>query len=220
MARRASKTASPLDPETLKKFLERATELHGKGRFDEAAQLYEHVRTCNPDALAAPYFLALMDIEAGYLERALADLRFVAHQDPGSFEAVFALAYTFEELGQWQQAVNAYRRARAIRPQSTAARFSLAHALEILGKIDEAISLYRELAELPPIRIRALIGIARLKSSAMTPAENAELAAAAKDPETPAGTRIGVLFALGEALEASRHYDIGPTRRAKRSFLA
>lgn len=205
--KRDPKKAPPLDPETLTKFLERATELHGQGRFDEAARHYEHVRTRNPDVLAAPYFLALMDIEAGYLERALEDLRFVTRQDPGSFEGVFALAYTFEELGQWQQAANAYRRAWAIRPDSTAARFSLAHALEILGQLDEAISLYRELAELPPVRLRALIGIARLRPSATTPAENAELAAAAWNAETPVGTRIGVLFALGETLEASRQYD-------------
>jgi tetratricopeptide (TPR) repeat protein len=205
--RDSSKAPPPLDPETLKKFMERATELHGEGRFDEAARLYEHVRACNPDVLAAPYFLALMDIEAGYLERALEDLRFVTRQDPGSFEAVFALAYTFEELGQWQPAANAYRRAWAIRPESTAARFALAHALEILGKLDEAISLYRGLAELPPIRIRALIGIARLKARAVTPEENAEMTAVAWDTETPVGTRIGVLFALGKALEAARQYD-------------
>jgi tetratricopeptide (TPR) repeat protein len=206
--KRASKRAkTPLDPETLAKFLERATELHGKGRFDEAARLYEHVQECHPDVLAAPYFLALMDLETGLLERALKGLRFVTRQDPGSFDAVFALAHAFEELGQWQPAANAYRRAWAIRPESTAARFALAHALEILGKLDEAISLYRGLAELELVRIRALIGIARLKASAITPEENAEMGAAAWDIETPAGTRIGLLFALGEALEASRQYD-------------
>jgi tetratricopeptide (TPR) repeat protein len=205
---RAPKRApAPLDPETLKKFLDRATELHGEGRFDEAAQHYEHIRACNPEVLAAPYFLALMDIEAGYLERALEDLRFVTRKDPGSFEGVFALGHAFEELGQWQQAANAYRRAWTIRPHSTGARFALAHTLEILGRLDEAISLYRSLAELPPMRLRALIGIARIKASATTPEENAELTAAARDPETPIGTRIGVLFALGEALEAARQYD-------------
>jgi hypothetical protein len=57
------------------------------------------------------------------------------------------------------------------------------------------------------MRLRALIGIARIKASATTPEENAELTAAARDPETPIGTRIGVLFALGEALEAARQYD-------------
>lgn len=62
--------------------MERATELHGEGRFEEAARLYEHVRACNPDVLAAPYFLALMDIEFGYLERAVTDLRFVTRRDP------------------------------------------------------------------------------------------------------------------------------------------
>ncbi len=197
----------PLAADTLAKFLERATQLHGEGRFDEAARLYEHIQACNPDVLAAPYFLALMDLETGFLERALEGLRLVTRKDPSSFDAVFALAHTFEALGRWPSAVDAYRRAWAARPWSTAARFALANGLEILGKLDEAISLYRELAELPLMRMRALIGIARLKASAITPAENAELAAAAWDAETPVGTRIGVLFALGEALEAARQYE-------------
>jgi tetratricopeptide (TPR) repeat protein len=205
--RDSKKRRPPLSADTLAKFLERATQLHGEGRFDEAARHYEHIQACNPDVLAAPYFLALMDLETGFLERALEGLRLVTRKDPGSFDAVFALGHTFEALGQWQQAVDAYRRAWAIRTWSTAARFSLAHALEILGKLDEAISLYRELAELPPMRLRALIGIARLKASAITPSESTELAAAAWDGETPVGTRIGVLFALGEALEGSRQYE-------------
>jgi tetratricopeptide (TPR) repeat protein len=200
-------TKAPLEPDTLAKFLERATQLHGEGRFDEAARLYEHIQACNPDVLAAPYFLALMDIETGWLERALERLRLVTREDPSSFDAAFALAYTFGELGQWPQAVNAYRRARAIKPQSTAARFVLAHALEIIGKLEEAIALYRELAGLDVVRVRALIGIARLKPSEITRAENQEMSAMAGDAETPVGMRIGLLFALGEALEASRRYD-------------
>ena len=202
-----SRKAKPLEPETLAKFLERATQLHGEGRFDEAARLYQHVRECNPDVMAAPYFLALMDIETGWLERALDGLRLVTRKDPDSFDAVFALGYTFEQLGQWPQAANAYRRAWTVRRWSTAARFALAHALEVIGKLDEAISLYRGLAELPPMRLRALIGIVRLKASAITPAESAEMAAAAWNAETPVGTRIGLLFVLGQALEVSRAYD-------------
>jgi tetratricopeptide (TPR) repeat protein len=204
---RSRKVKAALDAETLAKFLERAAQLQGAGRFDEAAPLYEHVQECNPKVLAAPYFLALMDLETGFLERALNRLRFVTQRDPGTFEPVFALGRTFEELGQWQPAANAYRRAWTIKPQSTSARFALAHALEILGKLDEAISLYRELAGLPLVRMRALIGIARLKASALTAEENAEMSAAAWDLDVPVGIRIGLLFALGEALEASGQYD-------------
>jgi tetratricopeptide (TPR) repeat protein len=86
----------PLAADTLAKFLERATQLHGEGRFDEAARHYEHIQACNPDVLAAPYFLALMDLETGFLERALEGLRLVTRKDPGSFDAVFALAHTFQ----------------------------------------------------------------------------------------------------------------------------
>ena len=62
---------NPLDAATLAKFLERATDLHGKGRFEEAMRLYAHVESNNPDELSAPYFLAIIDLETGELGRAL-----------------------------------------------------------------------------------------------------------------------------------------------------
>ncbi|MGB5950699.1 MAG: tetratricopeptide repeat protein, partial [Parvibaculum sp.] len=92
-SRKGSTNQSPLDEEALKLFLQRATEHHSAGRFDEAARLYEHVQARNPDALAAPYFLALMDVEFGRLESALDRLRHVTRHDPNSFEAQYSLAY-------------------------------------------------------------------------------------------------------------------------------
>ena len=205
--RQSKKPTSPLEPETLAKFLERATELHGEGRFDEAAQLYLHVCERNPDALAAPYFLALMDIETGWLERALERLRFVTRRDPSSFDPVFALGHTFGELGQWPQAVNAYRRALAIKPQSTTARFALARALEVVGQLDDTLALFRDLTDVVPVRLTALMGIAHLKPSAITPAESQEMADVARNAEIPVSARIGLLFALAGVLESSRRYD-------------
>ena len=63
------------------------------------------------------------------------------------------------------------------------------------------------MAELPLVRLRALIGAIRIRRSAISPAEREEIAVAARDEATPAGLRIGLLFALGEALEASGQYD-------------
>ena len=198
---------TPLEPDELGRVLERATQLHGKGRFDEAAPLYQQVEAHNPEVLAAPYFLALMDLETGWLERALQRLRFVTSRDPASFEPLFALAHAFEELGLWPQAVAAYRQARTVKPESTAARFALAHALEVAGQVDEAIELYRGLGEIQATRLRALIGVAKLRSSAITEAERQEMTVAAGDPNTPPGLRIGLLFSLGETLEASGRFD-------------
>ncbi len=65
----------PLAADTLAKFLERATQLHCEGRFDEAARHYEHIQACNPDVLAAPYFaagaVALAEARSGVLASGL-----------------------------------------------------------------------------------------------------------------------------------------------------
>jgi tetratricopeptide (TPR) repeat protein len=202
-----SRKLPPLDADTLATFLQRATDLHGKGRFDEATRLYEHVELRNPDELAAPYFLAVIDIETGQLARALDRFRLVMRKDPRSFEAAFALAFTFGELGEWELAADGFRRAAALRPTSTGARFALAHALEVTGKVDDAIAQYRTLAELPLVRLRALIGIAYLRPAALAAPEVEELAAAGCDEATDIALRVGLLFAYGRILESAKRYD-------------
>jgi tetratricopeptide (TPR) repeat protein len=196
-----------LAPDVLDAFLKKATELHSAGRFDEAARFYQHVRDHNPEALAAPYFHALMDVEVGYLDQARERLRWVARRDPDAFEAQYALAYVFEQLGQWQQAVDCYRRALAIRPGSTASRAQLAGALEVLGRLDDAIAEFRKLTEDPRTRIRSLLHIATIKPAAISAAETRDLEAAAADPDSDFGIRVGAHFGLGDLYERQGRYD-------------
>jgi len=205
LGKRGKKT--PLEPDVLEAFLKKATELHSDGRFDEAARFYQHVRDHNPEAVAAPYFHALMDVEVGFLDQALERLRYVVRRDPGSFEAQYGLAYVFEQLGQWQQAVDGYRRALAARPESTAARFQLGGALEVLGRLDDAVTVFRELVDNPHTHLRALIHVTTIKPAAIVRAEQDEMAAAAADPDTEFGLRVGLYFALGELLERQGRYD-------------
>lgn len=192
---------APLDTDALRVFLERATEHHSAGRLDEAARLYLHVHQRNPDALAAPYFLALMDVESGRLESALEWLRYVVQRDPKSFEAHYSLAYVLQELGRWPQAVDAYRRAQALKPHVALVRFNLAGALEVIGRIDEAIAIFRDLAEEPRTRTRALVRIAQLKSAEISDDELGEMARLADSPNTSPLVKIGLFFALGEIYE-------------------
>jgi len=197
----------PLDADALQLFLQRATQHHSAGRFDEAAKLYEHVIQRNPDALAAPYFLALMDVESGRLESALIHLRYVVHHDPKSFEAQYSLAYVLQELGRWPQAVDAYRRAQTLKPHVALVRFNLAGALEVTGRMDEAIAIFRELAEEPRTRTRALVRIAQLKPAAISNDEVDEMAQLAVSSGTTDLVKIGLLFALGEIYEKRDRVD-------------
>jgi hypothetical protein len=182
-------------------------ELHSAGRFDEAARFYQHIRDCNPDAVAAPYFHALMDVEVGYLDQALERLRHVVRRDPKSYEGQYALAYVFELLGQWRQAVDGYRRAVALQPDNIVARDQLAGALEVLGRLDEAVAEFRKLTHDPRTRLQALVHIAAIKPAAIAAAEQAEMTAGATDPDTPYGLRVGLHFALGELLERQGRYE-------------
>jgi tetratricopeptide (TPR) repeat protein len=197
----------PLAPDVLDAFLKKATELHSAGRFDEAARFYQHVRDHNPEAIAAPYFHALMDVEVGYLDQARERLRWVVRRDPDAFEAQYALAYVFEQLGQWQQAVDGYRRALAIRPGSTASRAQLAAALEVLGRLDDSVAEFRKLTDDPRTRIRALLHIATIKPSAISAAETRDLEAAAADPQSDFGIRVGAHFGLGDLYERQKRHD-------------
>ena len=196
-----------LDDDTLAAFLQRATSLHGAGKFAEAARLYAHVHHCNPDALAAPYFLGLMELETGWLEAALDRFRYVIKNDPRSYEGQFALAYTFQELGQWSRAADAYRRALDINGRSVSALLALANALEVTGQLDEAIAIYRTMTKTPELRLRALIGVARLQPKLIASDECELMRAAALSDHTPVGIRIGLLFAVGPVLERHGRYD-------------
>jgi tetratricopeptide (TPR) repeat protein len=196
-----------LAPDVLAAFLKKATELHSAGRLEEAARFYQHVQDCNPDALAAPYFHAMIDIELGQLESALQRLRVLLRRDPNSLEAQVALAYVYRQLDRWQQSADAYRRALVLKPDAVQARFHLGDALEVLGQIPAAIALYRELAGDERTRIRALGRISIIQPAAITDDELAEIESELDAQKLEGSARIVALFALAGVLERKKRYD-------------
>jgi tetratricopeptide (TPR) repeat protein len=197
----------PLTADVRDAFLKQATAYHSAGRFDLAAPLYEHVESHNPDALAATYFRALMDVETGRLEEARVRLRRVARSDPGSVEAQYSLGYVYQELGLWERAVEQYRRVLVLSPDRIGVKSVLAKALEILGQFDESLAILRELASTKSAHLRALCQIAQMMPGAITLEEQAEMQAAASEISNPAPVRISLHFALGELLEREKKYD-------------
>jgi tetratricopeptide (TPR) repeat protein len=177
------------------------------GRYEEATGLYERVERANPEAVDAPYFLALIDLVLGRPVPALARLLKLTRRLPGSFDVWQALAYTRRELGQWRESIEASRRALRLRPADTHERFELANALEVAGKLDEALEILRALAAEEGVRLNALVRIARLRPADIAPAEQEEIAAAADAPEGEAETRGAINFGLGEILERQGRYD-------------
>lgn len=196
-----------MDSETIAVFMEKATQLHGKGLLEDAARIYNHLEREAPQYLPARYFNATIDIETGALVSARDRLRKILRSDPRSFEAIFALAFTFGELGEWQLAVDTYRRAGVVKPRSTAVGFSLAYALEVTGDLDTALQTYRSLLDIDDVRVGALLGIARIKPGDITDEEHKEMFAVAHDTDRPESVRIPLLFALGELLEKAGQFD-------------
>jgi Flp pilus assembly protein TadD len=188
-------------------FLKQAAAYHGAGKFDLAASLYEHVEKHNPEAFAATYYRALIDIEAGRLSAAASRLRRLIKKDPGSAEPNYSLGYVYQELGNWRKAVEQYQRVLEISPGRSIVMFMLSKGFEVLGRIDDAYALLRELASMPTARLRALSQIAQLRPKAVSEDERAEMNRAANDTSTPLAVRITLYFALGELLEHAKKYD-------------
>jgi hypothetical protein len=194
-------------PDEVAQRLDTAGAHYAAGRLDAAAQAYEAVEARNPDDIRAAYSLAVIDMRTGRLTRAFERLKGVVRREPGLFTAQHNLGYVCQSLGLWPQAAAAYARALALRPDAGETAFNLIAALTILGRTDEAIERYRALIANPATALRAVTGVALLKPTAVTDAELEVMRRAAADSTVEAEVRTGLLFALGEVLEARRADD-------------
>jgi tetratricopeptide (TPR) repeat protein len=177
------------------------------GRPDEAARLYRKAERAAPGDPRAAYSLAVIDLQAGRPAPARARLEQVVAAQPGLHAAWHNLGAASQQLRDWRRAAEAYDRAVDLQPQAAESRHGLATALAALGLIGEALAQHRRLAAEPATRWRALTRIALLDASAIDDAELAAMRAAAGAPATDAETRIGLWFALGEALDARSRPD-------------
>jgi hypothetical protein len=202
MTSRLKTRTPPLAPAELAEQLDAAGGHYEAGRLDEAARAYAIVEARNPADIRAPYSLAVIDIRLGRLTSALARLKGVVRREPSLFTAQHNLGYVSQSLGLWPQAADAYARALAIHPAAEETAFNLADALTILGRTDEALEHFRRLMAKPATALRALTGLALVKPAAVTDAELAAMQRAASDPGVAATVRTGLLFGLGEVLEA------------------
>jgi tetratricopeptide (TPR) repeat protein len=186
----------------LPSLLDAAAAAFRAGRPGEAAQLYRKAERVAPGDPRAAYSLAVIDLQAGRLVRARERLEQVVAVDPGLHAAWHNLGAASQQLRDWRRAADAYGRAVELQPQAAESRHGLATALAALGRMDEALAHHRRLAEAPATRWRALTRIALLDAASIDDPELAAMRAAAGSPATDAETRIGLWFAIGEALES------------------
>ncbi|HEY3890045.1 MAG TPA: sulfotransferase [Caulobacteraceae bacterium] len=211
MKRSSSSTAkrglkrTPLPPAQLALVLREAAEHRVARRDDQAIALYSHVERHNPEALDAPYFLALIDLARGRPAEALPRLEALSLRLPNQAMVWTALGYARRSLARWSEALEAMDQARRLNPDTPQPERT--EVLEVLGSIDEAIANYRRDAERPTLRLGALIGLAALRPSEISPAEKAEMVRASNAPDLDTETKTLLYFALGEVEEVGGDTD-------------
>jgi len=158
-------------------------------------------------ALEAQFRIAILALKEGDAGEAARRLEAIVGRASDWFEAWHNLGFARQVLGMWPQAAAAYQAALAARPASQETVRALAVALSVVGRGAEAIALYRNLANDPSRRAFALTRIALVDPGAISIDEQVEMTKAARAPTTDPQTRIGLLFALGQVLEAAGRYD-------------
>jgi cytochrome c-type biogenesis protein CcmH/NrfG len=177
------------------------------GRLAEATRLYRQAERTAPSDTRAGYSLAVIDLQQGRLVAACERLEAAVAANPRLFAGWHNLGAASQQLRRWARAAEAYQRALALRADAAESRHGLATALAALGRIDEALTHHRLLAAEPATRWRALTRIALLDAKTLGDDELAAMRVAAGAPVTDGETRIGLWFALGEALDARDRSD-------------
>ncbi|HEV2531354.1 tetratricopeptide repeat-containing sulfotransferase family protein [Phenylobacterium sp.] len=207
MARDRQPLKQSLGSDALARGLDAAAAHFAAGRLSAAAGAYRRLERQAPGDLRATYSLAVIDIRLGEPARARRRLEQVVGATPDHAPALHNLGAVCQQLGDWPAAAQAYGRAAELRPEAVETRRALATALAILGRTDEAIAQHRILARTPAERWAALTRIALLDPGAIDDDDLAAMGPAADDPRLDAQTRTGLLFALGEALDARGQGD-------------
>src|SRR5580704_3914531 len=213
------------DPAGASRLLDEARAHAVAGRLAEAAAAYARAERADPADFRAPMSLATLDLQQGRPDLALPRLRRAAELKPDLFDAWHNLGAAAQSLERWDEAAGAYGRALALRPDAVESRRNHAIVLATLGRIAGAEAEHRRLADMPATRLWALTRLALMRPDAVTEAELAEMRAAAADARGDLDERIGLWFALGEALERTGADDaafeaFAEGNRLKRGELA
>lgn len=117
------------------------------------------------------------------------------------------------QAGRYDQALAAFDALAAERPKDPGILTSRAHALKTCGQQALAVESYRAATRIAPGHGDAWYGLANLKTHRFDDADIAAMRAALSGPALPFAQRVGLTFALGEALE-----DAGDTGAAFAAF--
>ena len=110
-------------------------------------------------------------------------------------------------MGNFEEAIRINEGLVARYPNQPKIWLNYGHALRTVGRRDEAISAYKRCIALAPGLGEAYWGLADLKVAAITPTEEAAMAAELGKADRSAEDRIHLHFALGKAMEDRSDFD-------------
>ena len=137
----AGNLGGALDVRSLPAVIDRATKLHQKGKFDEAAQAYKQALDTEPRNVAALYRYG--QLLAGRSDFAAARRVFATLTDvqPHSWKAWLWLARSWFKLEKLRRSADAYREALALKPGEAIVQRELSLVLSKLGEDARAAEL-------------------------------------------------------------------------------
>lgn len=146
--------------------MNQAMDLEGQERYAEALEVWKKAVELEPDdaeiqsGIAANYFLS------GHIDDAVEHIREAVRLNPRVGQSHYYLGAFLMQQGHTDEAIPELELALRFSPKSASWEETLATAYGRSGKIGDALAHWRRSAALDPKRVSALIGAARIMSTA------------------------------------------------------
>lgn len=202
--------------------------LHGAGRLDDAAQVYQQILSGAPNHAGSLHMLGVAALQSGQPQAALELFSQAIALKPSDADFHVNRAGALLALGQPEAAIAASREALRLKRNSAPANLVLGHALSDAGRPKDAVLAYQEALRLDPKLhdARAGLGLALRESNRLQDAAACLRGALQSTPDDLAvwGNLAGLLKDLGHLNEAEgiyrdilrahpddarAHYDLG-----------
>lgn len=206
-ASRALAELTALHPDDVDALHGLAGALYRLNRLADAEAVLGRVVSLAEGSSKAWMDLGLVQQRRDRLAEAERSLLRAAELDPQQADTRVALGTVLAVAGRHDEALSAFRQALELDAGNADALAGLGHVLKIAGDRDGAISAYRRCIEAHPGDGQAYWALADFKTFRFDPADLDAMRGQLAGQALTAEQRIGMLFALGTALDQRRDFD-------------
>jgi predicted O-linked N-acetylglucosamine transferase (SPINDLY family) len=206
--------------------LQSAVSLHLAERYDEAAVIYERIRSDSPDDFQVNHLLGALRHQQGRAAEALPLLEKARRKMPRSAPTLMCLGLALSALGRHREAEKALRASLALVPGDAEAWSNLGAIYAVSARTEEAIASFRRAIALRPDYAQAWMGLGSVLHASGRSAEavDCQNRALELDPQSTKVrfARAQALLALHRPEEALADFDahlaLRPGHHQARSF--